>query len=65
MEINIEDPFNDNVQDMKENNISKYCSNLKVEDGVIVVDVYAIYMSSPEPLSKLSKPPKYLSFITY
>jgi hypothetical protein len=65
MEINIEDPFNDNVQDMKENNISKYCSNLKVEDGVIVVDVYAIYISSPEPLSKLSKPPKYLSFITY
>jgi hypothetical protein len=65
MEIKIEDPFNDNVQDMKENSISKCCCNLKVEGGVIAVDVYAIYMSSPQPISKLSKPPKYLFFITY
>jgi hypothetical protein len=61
----IEDPFNENVQDMEENDISKYHFDPTVKNGVIVVGVSVIHMSSLQPLSKLSKPPKNLSFITY
>ena len=61
----IEDPSNDNVQDMEENNISKYHFDPMVKSGVIVVEVSVIHMSSLERLSKLFKPPKNLSFISY
>jgi hypothetical protein len=44
--IDIEDPSDDNVQDMEENNISKYRSNPMVEGGVIAVGISAINMSS-------------------
>jgi len=64
-ETDVEDPSSENVQDMEENNISKYRSDPTVEGGFIVIEVYAINMSSLQPLSKLSKPPKYLSFITH
>jgi hypothetical protein len=64
-ETDIEDPSSENVQDMEEKNISKYCFDPTMEGRVIAVGVSAINMSSLQPLSKLSKPPKYLSFITY
>jgi hypothetical protein len=61
----VEDPSSENVQDMKKNNLSKYHYNPMEEGGVIVVRVSAINISSLQPLSKLSKPSKYLSFITH
>jgi hypothetical protein len=50
----IEDPSDDNVHDMEENNISKYRFDPTVEDGVITVVFFAINMSFLQPLSKLS-----------
>jgi hypothetical protein len=64
-ESEIEDPSGANVQDMEENIISKYRSDPMVEVGVIAVGVSTINMSSLQPFSKVSKPPKYLFFITY
>ena len=61
----IEDLSSENIQDMEENNTSKYHLNPTMEGGVITVGVSTINMSFLQPLSKLSKPPKYLSFITY
>jgi hypothetical protein len=42
----IEDRYSENVQDMEEKNISKYCSDPTMEGGVIAVGVSAINMSS-------------------
>ena len=64
-ETDIEDCSRENVQDMKENIISKYRCDPTMEGGVIAIRFSTINMSSLEPLYKLSKPPKYLSFITY
>ena len=61
----IENPSGDNVHDMDENNLSKYRSDPTVKGGVIAIGVSAINMSSLQHFSKLSKPPQYLSFITY
>jgi hypothetical protein len=61
-ETNIEDPTSENVQDMEENNIFKYHSDPTVQGEVIAIRVFVINMSSLQPFSK---PPKYLSFITY
>jgi hypothetical protein len=63
-ETDIEDPSGVNVQDMEENNISKYRSDPMVEVGVIAVGVSTINMSSLQPLSKVFKPPKYLLFLS-
>ena len=52
----------ENVQHMEINNISKYRSDPTVKGGVIAIGVSAINMSSLQPFSK---PPQYLSFITY
>jgi len=46
-EMDIEDPSNENVQDMEKNNISKYCFDPTVESGVIAVRVFAINVFSP------------------
>jgi len=54
MGIDIENPSGDNVHDMNENNISKYCYEPTVKGGVIAVGCSAINMSSLQPLSKLS-----------
>ena len=58
----IENPYGDNVHNMDENNISEYCADPTVEDGVIAVGWSAINISSLQPLSKLSltlaSPPK-------
>jgi hypothetical protein len=52
--IDIENPSSENVHDMDENNISKYCSDPTVKGGVITVGCFAINMSSLQSLSKLS-----------
>ena len=44
--VYLEDPFSENVQDMKENNISKYYFDPMVEGGVIAIRVSVINMSS-------------------
>jgi hypothetical protein len=41
----IEDLSGENIQDMEENNISKYRSNPTMEGGVITVGIYVINMS--------------------
>jgi hypothetical protein len=50
----IEYPSGETVHNMEENIIYKYHSDPTVEGGVIAVGVYAINMSSLQPLSKLS-----------
>jgi hypothetical protein len=59
IETDIEDPSSDNVHDMEKNNISKYRSNQTVENGVIVVVISAINVSSLCLLSSLV--PSFLS----
>jgi hypothetical protein len=39
---------------MEGNNISKYCSDLTVEGGIIAIKFSSINMSSLQPLLKLS-----------
>ena len=46
MGTDIKDPPSETVQDMEDNNISKYCSNPTVEGGVITIRFSAINMSS-------------------
>jgi hypothetical protein len=65
IETDIKDPSSDNVQDRNDNNISKYHSDPTMYGGVIAIGVSAINIFSLKPLSKLFKPPKYLSFISY
>jgi len=50
----IDDPSDETIHAMEDNNISKYCSDPTVEGGVIVVGFSAINMSSLQPLSQLS-----------
>jgi len=50
----IENPFGENVYDIKKKNISKYRFDPTVEGGVIVVRCSVVNMSSLQPLSKLS-----------
>jgi hypothetical protein len=46
-ETDIEDPSSENVQDMVENNLSKYHSDPIMKGGVIAIRVSAIIVFSP------------------
>jgi hypothetical protein len=45
-ETNVEDLSGENVQDMEEDNISKYRSDPTMEGGFIVVEVYVCLLSN-------------------
>jgi len=51
IETNVEDLSGENVQDMEEDNISKYRSDPTMEGGFIVVEVYVCLLSNLSPTS--------------